>query len=293
MKPIKMFAIVALAALMVMALVGTSSALAETTALCNTDPGVGVHEVCPTDHSFAHVHEVTSSKSKLLTVFLTVECDVLFLGDVTSVNYSGAPLTITGNFTYTNCGSCTATETSENAEIEVLKSGHELASITGEGQVHVVCGKSLDCEYKGEGLIGHGLGPLLAEGENANGETRLEGQEIKKIAGGFLCPKTSKLDILTNPLIATYFTSGGGGGEAAMECELQAGGKYYHRFNAEKCDQSRYELIKHPSEILLCKLSATGLLTILIDESRCDLNQDVTTAQRYELKPGTGTPVES
>jgi len=205
-KLIKMLGLAATAALMVMAF-GASSAMAESTSLCSSDPGPGAHEVCPAGSLVTHVHEVTSSKAKLLTSFLTVECDVLFLGDVKSANNLGAPLLIVGNFTYTNCGSCEATETSKNAEIEVLKLGHELADITGEGQVHVKCGSSLDCEYKGEGLNGHGLGPLLVEtGGNANGEIRLEGQETKKIAGGFLCPKTSKLDILTHPLSSTSIT---------------------------------------------------------------------------------------
>ena len=56
-----------------------------------------------------HVHEVSVGKAKLLSWFLTVECDVEFEGD--SLGEAG-PLVIHGNFTYTNCGSCTVTETS-------------------------------------------------------------------------------------------------------------------------------------------------------------------------------------
>src|SRR5690349_2915548 len=160
----------------------------ESTVLCGQDPEAGEEALCALGG-------------------LIVECDVLFLGDVKSTNSLGAPLKLTGNFTYTNCGSCEVTETSKSSEIEVLKLGHELADVTGEGKVHVVCGSSLDCTYKGENLVGHALGPLLVEaGGSENGEIRLEGQETKKVAGGLLCPKTSKLDLLTHPLTTTYIT---------------------------------------------------------------------------------------
>src|SRR6185436_7346086 len=117
-----MLGLAALAALMAMAFVGASSAMAEGTSL-STGDGSGCGST--------HVHETSTSKAKLLTTFLTVECDVLFLGDALST--LGAPLAIHGKFTYTNCGGCEATEENGPAEIKVLRLGHETADITGEG----------------------------------------------------------------------------------------------------------------------------------------------------------------
>src|SRR5689334_13354923 len=98
-----MLGLAATAALLVMAF-DASLAMAETTSLCDTDPGTGAHEVCPAGHLPSHVHKITKTKAKLLvgsipypsrhvheatatgkkakllTTFLTVECDVLFLG---------------------------------------------------------------------------------------------------------------------------------------------------------------------------------------------------------------------
>ncbi|HEX3324209.1 MAG TPA: hypothetical protein VHR65_03595 [Solirubrobacterales bacterium] len=203
MRLIKMFGLAALAALMAMALVGASSAMAESTALCKEDAVLLSGEICPSGKLITHVHETTvaGAKAKLLST-ITVECDVLFLGDVTSANSLGAPLVISGNFTYTNCGSCEVEERSEHSTIEVLKLGHELADVTGEGKVFVDCGSFLECEYDGERLIGHALGPLLST--HANGDVTLEEQVTHKTGGGFFCPAEAKLDILTTPLVATY-----------------------------------------------------------------------------------------
>jgi hypothetical protein len=73
-------------------------------------------------------------------------------------------------------------------------------------EIHVVCSGFIDCTYKGEGLVAHDLGPLLvtSSATTPNGEVRLEGQSTTKVAGGFLCPKTATLSMLTTPLVATY-----------------------------------------------------------------------------------------
>jgi len=197
-----MFGLAALAALMAMAFVGASSAMAESTALCNVDPGTGATEVCPAGHLITSVHETSVGKAKLLTSFLTIECDVLFSG--TARSSLASPLIIDGSFTYTNCGNCTVTEESGPAEIKILKLGHETADVTGEGLVHSVCGTSLDCSYNGLNLLGTAKGPLLSAQTPDNGEVSLQEQSTSKEAGGFLCPKTAKLDIVTTPLSATY-----------------------------------------------------------------------------------------
>jgi hypothetical protein len=148
------------------------------------------------------VHEATLAghKAVLKTSIVTVECDVLFLGD--ALSESGKPLVIHGKFTYTNCASCTITEENGPSELKVLKEGHETASVTGEGLVHVEC-SGLNCRYTGEGLKGTAKGPLLST--ETNGEVSLTEKEVHKESGLF-CPKESKLTITTTPLEPTYVT---------------------------------------------------------------------------------------
>jgi hypothetical protein len=210
-KAIKMIGLAALTALMAMAFVGATSAMAEKTTLCTAD-----ESPCALANHVNSVSEKSVGKAKLLTSFGTTECNVSFSGDV--VEKGTSPLVISGSFTYTECtlggSSCTATEESGPAEIKVLKEGHETGKVTGEGLVHLVCGKSIDCSYNGTGLVGTAKGPLLST--QANGEVTLSEQSTTKETGGFLCPKTAKLDITTTPSVKTYITAGGA--ELKMVC---------------------------------------------------------------------------
>jgi hypothetical protein len=209
-KSMKTIGLAVLAALMAMAFVGASSAMAEPTYLCSNDSESSCTEV-------THVHETSVGKAKLLTSIGTTECNVLYLGDVTA---TGAPLKLSGGFTYTNCvlggSSCTATEENGPTTISVLRTAHETGEVTGEGLVHVVCSGFIDCSYNGTGLKGTAKGPLLST--QANGEVSLSEQSTTKEAGGFLCPKTAKLDITTTPLSATYIKT--------HECKPKVGGAY-------------------------------------------------------------------
>jgi hypothetical protein len=194
MKPIKMFGLAMLAALLAMAFVGSSSAMAEYTGLCSED-----REKCP---EITHVHETSVGKAKLLNSVKTVECDALFLGDVTE----GAPAIIKGNFSYSNCNSgCSVTEVSEYSTLKILRESHETASLVGEGEMHVTC-SGINCYYNGEGLKGTGTGALLSTQEN--GEVSISEQTAHKTKG-LLCPSTAKLDITTTPSIKTYIATAG------------------------------------------------------------------------------------
>ena len=204
MRPIKMFGLAALAALMAMAFVGASSAMAlGPTALCKE-----MEDPCAPANIITQVHEESLGHALLLS-FVTVECATLFSGTVQNgglsplstdhVNY--VRLDIKGHFFYTCLNGCTATEEGE-ALIRVLKLGHELADVTGEALVHVVCG--LNCRYNGVGLEAHALGPLLST--MTNGSVTLEEQETNKESGTF-CPATAELDITTEPLIPTYIST--------------------------------------------------------------------------------------
>jgi hypothetical protein len=214
MKPIGKLGLAALVAVVGMAIVNAPATMAETTALCNLDTGA---EACPSENFLGSVHLENSpgEKGKLLTKFGTVECDVMFLGKVGTL---GSPQVIKGGFAYTECGSCTVTEVSASSTIQVLRSGHETASVTGEGEMHVVCPGTINCYYDGEGLEGTAKGPLLSV--KANGEIKLNEQVVFKVKG-FLCPSTAKLDLVLTTPIAPHITETGSG-ETAL-CDTDPG----------------------------------------------------------------------
>jgi hypothetical protein len=202
-KSLKRVGFAALPALIAMALLCASSAMAESTALCISD-----ENPCAIANQIGYIHVTSVGKAKLLTSLTTIECETLFSGVIPAKSTS-PPLTINGNFIYTNCtsglGSCTATEENGPSEIDVLKTAHETTKVTGEGLVHVKCGKSLDCSYNGTGLEGTGKGPLLST--QIGGEVILTEKITAKEFGSLLCPKESKLDITITPLRAAYITT--------------------------------------------------------------------------------------
>ncbi|HET7485034.1 MAG TPA: hypothetical protein VFJ64_06605 [Solirubrobacterales bacterium] len=201
MKALKTLGLAALAALMAMVFLSAGSAMAEETALCGADEAVCTSPI-------TRVHETSVGKAVLLAN-PKIECNVLFLGEATV----GSPLVVEGNFTYSNCTSgCAVTEEGAPSVIEVLREGHETASVVGEGEIHVNC-PGIDCYYNGEGLAGTAKGPLLST--QKNGEVSLQEWEVHKTKGTF-CPATGKLDITTTPLSATYISTSVGPHRTAL-----------------------------------------------------------------------------
>ncbi len=198
MKLIKVLGPAVVAALTAIALTAATSAMATSTSLCDQDSG----GACPAGHIVTHVHVTTAGqKAKLLTNIITVECEVLFLGE--TLNELGAPLELTGNFTYSSCSnSCTVTEENGPAFIEVLKVGHETANVAGEAQMKVSC-SLLNCRFNSETENGPAVakGPLLSSA--TNGEVVLQEAETHKVSGTF-CPTTALLDIAVTPLSPIY-----------------------------------------------------------------------------------------
>ena len=199
MKAIKMLGLAALAALLAMAVIGISSAAAETVALCE-EALEEEEEECVARFSHVHLSTLEGAKGKLLTSIVNVQCDVLFLGDVTSENDLAVFLMVEGSFTYSNCGGCEAEEVSEQSIIVIRKVGHETAQVIGEGEMHVKC-SGLNCYYNGVGLEGTAKGPSLSS--ETNGSVSVQEQSPKKVKGLF-CPGSAKLDIVTTPLSKTY-----------------------------------------------------------------------------------------
>ena len=211
MKSIKLIGLVALSALIAMAFVGASTAMAETTALCKVDALNLSEGRCPAGQLITHVHEATLNGEP--AVFLTsvgnVLCDVLFLGDTLESGLD-TPLKSHGHFTLSFCvrhkifggtEACTVTEVSTDALIEVLKEGHETAKVGVNNEVSVKCGSVINCTYDGENLIGTAKGPLLSK--MLNGDVIFENQTLHH-SGGAFCPETGKLHLRMTPLEHTY-----------------------------------------------------------------------------------------
>jgi len=198
-KPVKLYFLTVISALMILSFVGTSSAVAEKTVLCSED-----ESPCSESHWVKHVHWEASIAVTLLSSVLTVECGLLYLGpEVLSIS---TPLfSIHFVAAYSNCNNnCTVTEENGPAEIKISREGSELAKVTGGVLFHVVCSGFLNCKYTGVGLVGHALGPLSSSEEN--GSVVFSEQTLNKESGTF-CPSTNKLDLTTTPLEPTYITS--------------------------------------------------------------------------------------
>jgi hypothetical protein len=200
MKSIKTLGLAAFAALMAMASLGASSAIAGNTELCMAD-----ESPCAAGNAIAHVHEetVAGAPVTMLTSLGNITANALFLGLTLGL---GAPLVIHGNFTYTgalrNGNACTITEVSASALIEVLRTAAETATITPEFEINVHCGPFINCTYNGGGQ-GTAKGPLLAA---PNGESSTSEAVMHHVGGG-ICPETFKLDIRMTPLLATYIST--------------------------------------------------------------------------------------
>jgi hypothetical protein len=208
MKPIKILGLAMMAALMAMALVGASSAMAEEdTALCSVD-----ELVCAEKNLVKHAHITTlvGHPTLLITPAGTVKCDVLFLGDVLNkglLAFAPEPLLISGNFTFSNCLlnniKCIVQEENGPAHLSVLKLEPEGASRYVTILFHVEC-SGLNCRYNSGELIETEIGPLKSA--ETNGEATIKEAELIKESGLF-CPSTAKLTTTTTPLSPVYLSS--------------------------------------------------------------------------------------
>ena len=226
MRLIKMAGLTAAVALVAMAFVGVSSAMAEATQLCTADRDVGgVTEPCTSGggtlgSAVTHVHNTDPLAllfGERFGVKLDILCEALFLGDVLGLANAGTGgQIIHGTFTYTGphgTTSCVDMVSGKNCLsvkevaplgglLAVLREGLELAKVTGSEFVVLVECNGFHCEYEASGLVGHGLGPLLAGG-GTTGNTTISAQTVNNV-GGFLCPTTSKLTTTQTSLTAVY-----------------------------------------------------------------------------------------
>jgi len=224
MKPLKMLAAVALAALAAMSFVGISSAMAESTDLCTAE-----ENPCAEANVVTHLHETSVGKAKLLSALPTVEYNVLFLGE--AAEESGS--VFNGKFSYSSCNNfCSVKEETElGSTISFLRTGTELAEVSGGTEVHLNC-PFVNCVYRIGIIEGHGLGALTSS--SANGSTVISEQEIESVSG--TCPEKMLLDLTTTPLTKTYLTAAG----KEMIC-VQVNWGWFDLFNdGKECKAERW-----------------------------------------------------
>jgi len=217
MHLIRILGLAAAMALLTTAMLGATSAMAESTTLCKEDTQ---NNLCPEAKRAAHVHFETQklqggvlvpAKAKLLTgnFGVTVECVILFLGDVQDAGFLASPLTIHGAFSFSSCtAGCSVYETEGSPGIiKVLKEGgvgSELGKVTGEVTFAVNCGVIWECEYDFVNLVGHFLGTLTP---THNGHLTYSEAVLHKTGLGLVCPEETKLDALLLSLEALYIRS--------------------------------------------------------------------------------------
>lgn len=209
----KMLGLAAVAALTVMAFAGATSAMAESTLLCENEHPSSTNCTAPTHFHFLSVNSEANAdgKGKLLAGSNTVECNLLVLGELKSAALA-SPVEILADLTYTNCnlGCSVAAPAGGNPHgvINVLRQGtEELAAITGVGfEVQVSCPFIFTCDYNSAGgLTGHGL-----PGPGGKAHTTYTGATVNlvsKLSGPFNCPSTGALDALLQSLTPLYVTS--------------------------------------------------------------------------------------
>ena len=216
-----MFGLAAIAAVLAMAFVGASSAMATfATLLCEKDTASSTPTAAECE-SPKLVHflsvklnaseEWEDAKAKLLSSITTVECNALVLAHLVgnALQNAGTPVLYEGLLVYENCN-CTVTVL-EQGHIDVLKTAEELAEITGKNYVvKVNCFGLFNCDYNAAGLVGEGLGGLHKPDNKGLGivhfnATLVNLKEDLNIVTP--CPAEAFLDALFKSLTPLYIRS--------------------------------------------------------------------------------------
>jgi hypothetical protein len=196
MRLIRTFGIAAALVVVATAFLTASAAMAETSALCNSNESG--QEVCAAGNQLGKLHYV-APEIKILNELQNVTCESLFEGNAFGL-FTNAPVKIVGKFIYTNCnGSCTVVQLTEG-ELKLLKTTATEGTMTGTGiKVEVAC-LFIKCVYTWEGLS---AGATSANLPTTAGKFLITAQELKKTEGK-TCPTTTKLDMLMESLTDVY-----------------------------------------------------------------------------------------
>ncbi len=177
MKSIKTLGIAAVLAVVAMAFLGTSSAMAGNTAMCSSN--VGGELACPPEKQVTSFHAVALN-SGFLTSVGNVTCkEALAEGSVLGLD---APqISHLTKFNWTSCtsslgGACTVT-TTKLGLILFLKTAANLGTVVYDNLIfRIVCAPFIDCEYTPVGethLLGSTLPLLGGESNGGFGGTKV------------------------------------------------------------------------------------------------------------------------
>jgi hypothetical protein len=220
----KMFGLAALAAVVTMALVGTTSASATSTVLCEVLEGLE----CPAgkEIELEKIHLANStlpggpgtpegtptllnSTADVLCLTVLVEAEALDLGESQVIHALKQEFSGCGtNSAHTNC----TVATEELPLFHLLKIGEDEGSVLGlNGKVRVKCTifgfLKINCVFLLENLLFTGKGPKASKTTYGDVDAKEIPKEPPiKSEGGGLCPETSSLDGLLLPLSPEYIT---------------------------------------------------------------------------------------
>jgi hypothetical protein len=184
-KLARMIALACLSAIATLVLVGPSTAMAESTALCSVE-----ENPCEKGNQIKEI-KYEANPLTVLTSLMDYVCDSSFSATVSEL---GKPQTLNvTEMQYTNCNQgCTRTVT-ELGTFKVTRTEAELGEIVGSGfEVFVKCGSTINCTYTFDELKGTIEGASLT---GDNGHITFKEAEFVNHSG-FLCPKVAKLDAL-------------------------------------------------------------------------------------------------
>ncbi|HEY7949716.1 MAG TPA: hypothetical protein VID51_02660 [Solirubrobacterales bacterium] len=198
MRLIKIFSLAALAAVATMALVGATSASAETsTQLCKVHTGL----TCGAGNEVASHHMVLASGTvgrllgiiDVLCLSILIEATPLGLGNPQSIH--------TTSFLFGGCGTgsahnnCTIS-VQEQPLANLLKTGLDAGVLTfTSGRLRTQCASAgIDCVYDGEGM------EFTVGGQHLTAEETL----ALELGGQFFCPNEGFVDGLFETLTDTY-----------------------------------------------------------------------------------------
>ena len=182
------------------ALVGASTAMATSTALCVANESG--EDVCKDGNQLGPIHYESVSWIYILATnpTRTIACHSLFTGSSLGL-FTSKPTIIDGNFSYSDCTpGCTVAEASGEAQLKLLKTTLTEGSMSGSLEVSVSCLFSVDCTYKLGTLV---IGATSASLPTTTGQWLLSKGALATV-GGMTCPMSTTLDMTMESLKDIY-----------------------------------------------------------------------------------------
>lgn len=197
MKLARMSSLMLVAIMVTMALVGASSAVAETTALCKVD-----EDPCKEANQVTEVH-YKANNIEFLGEYAYGCSNALLLATVSKLGKTQA--LEAQSMVYPSCGGgCTRT-TEELGTLSVLRTASESAEITINGfKTKVTCSGFSNCIYAFNEQVGVLEGPLLT---GDNGHITFQEVPLERVGGGLFCPLEVSFDALFEASEPVYVSS--------------------------------------------------------------------------------------